>query len=579
MPTLLLLIFTFFAAATLAEERSESLHERYVVGEYDLTQAQFVVSSRDRPPLDAQWESVKLPHLWTREGVAGRMGWYRFKLPNEPYPEQYAIYLWRFSMNAAVWLNDEFLGDGGSFEEPIARNWNRPFLFLLPNSALRPQSNYLYVRLAVYPGWGHLPPVIVGPYDKLVSDYERRYQWQITFSEWTFLVSIITALVSLTFFTIDRKLSLYGIFAITCFAWSLYSLNNFLQNIPVSAKTWWWLVHSSVDWYGITLAMFSHRLIGTARPRLEKVLICFGVIASIFYAVIELPTLSKFNSIPHGVTLTIAIYLMIISIYHAIRQPAPDKIALAFCMSIIAVFGLHDLSMNSMITVSLWQEQFFWLQFSAPVLMLTMLVILSRRFVNALQTRLTMEQQMREERERIFADVHDDIGSKILSLVYAAESEHQAGIARDALRDVRAIVSGASQTGGLLSSLMEDWRAEVQERCELANIELEWMIVNDHDGLLQDGQHYHVRRILRELISNAIKHTSTPRLCVVVTSDNSNLSLSVRDFGEHPSEQDSDFQVGNGLASVNRRVKDLKGIVSWKSAKPGSLVQVEIPWQ
>jgi hypothetical protein len=92
-----------------------------------------------------------------------RVGWYRFKLDEKQHEGKQALYLWRFSMNAAVWLNDEFLGDGGRFEEPIARNWNRPFLFLLPNSAWNEKDNYLYIKLAVYFGWGHLSPIINGP--------------------------------------------------------------------------------------------------------------------------------------------------------------------------------------------------------------------------------------------------------------------------------------------------------------------------------------------------------------------------------------------------------------------------------
>ena len=31
-----------------------------------------------------------------------------------------------------MYFNGDFVGDGGSFAEPMARNWNRPLLFELP---------------------------------------------------------------------------------------------------------------------------------------------------------------------------------------------------------------------------------------------------------------------------------------------------------------------------------------------------------------------------------------------------------------------------------------------------------------
>ena len=57
-------------------------------------------------------------------------GWYRLELPaSGSKRERFSVYLARVNMNAAVYFNGDFVGDGGSFREPIARNWNRPLLF------------------------------------------------------------------------------------------------------------------------------------------------------------------------------------------------------------------------------------------------------------------------------------------------------------------------------------------------------------------------------------------------------------------------------------------------------------------
>jgi hypothetical protein len=86
-------------------------------------------------------------------------------------------------MNAAVWFNGEWIGDGGSFEEPVARNWNRPLIFRLPAAAWRNDRNELLVRLRVYPGFGHMTPVAVGPTALLQPDHDRRFFAQISLSQ------------------------------------------------------------------------------------------------------------------------------------------------------------------------------------------------------------------------------------------------------------------------------------------------------------------------------------------------------------------------------------------------------------
>ena len=54
---------------------------------------------------------------------------------------------------------------------------------------------------------------------------------------------------------------------------------------------------------------------------------------------------------------------------------------------------------------------------------------------------LEKEHAVTEERERIYRDLHDDVGAKLLSLVYRAQRPEDADLARSALRDLREVVS------------------------------------------------------------------------------------------------------------------------------------------
>ena len=53
-----------------------------------------------------------------------------------------------------------------------------------------------------------------------------------------------------------------------------------------------------------------------------------------------------------------------------------------------------------------------------------------------------IEQVTARERKRIAADLHDDLGAKLLTIVHTSESERIATLARDALEEMRLSVRG-----------------------------------------------------------------------------------------------------------------------------------------
>src|SRR5262245_60922161 len=87
-----------------------------------------VVSSPTPPPDDAAgWTPAHLPDLWTAaRRRAGLEGWYRATVTLSAAPDAlWAVYFPRLNMNAAVWVNGQFVGDGGRLWDPIGRRWTR----------------------------------------------------------------------------------------------------------------------------------------------------------------------------------------------------------------------------------------------------------------------------------------------------------------------------------------------------------------------------------------------------------------------------------------------------------------------
>ena len=101
--------------------------------------AEFAATSDARPPAaNAAWRALPLPDLWRVHHPATlEHGWYRVRFARPADDAPLALYLPRLGMNAALWLNGHPLGDGGRMDEPLARNWNRPLLFVLPRERRR----------------------------------------------------------------------------------------------------------------------------------------------------------------------------------------------------------------------------------------------------------------------------------------------------------------------------------------------------------------------------------------------------------------------------------------------------------
>lgn len=181
-----------------------------------------------------------------------------------------------------------------------------------------------------------------------------------------------------------------------------------------------------------------------------------------------------------------------------------------------------------------------------------------------------------QERERIYSDLHDDLGAKLLTLVYRAESPVQADLARAILQDLRDVVTRSRGTPGTLDDVLADIRAEAVQRLAAVGIGLDWDQPDDlPDPLLDIGHALHLHRIVREAISNTIRHAQARHLRIRVRAREGHLLLELTDDGSGVA---SELSLGSGMRNMRARAGELDGRIDWvEGTQGGAKVLLRMP--
>lgn len=188
----------------------------------------------------------------------------------------------------------------------------------------------------------------------------------------------------------------------------------------------------------------------------------------------------------------------------------------------------------------------------------------------------------RAERLRIAADLHDDVGARLLGALHQPDLAGARQMIREATADIRAIVGGLNGSRMPLDHLLADLRHETARRLEAAGLALDWPL-DDGAAAADLPLPYPVSRaataVVREAVSNTLRHAEAGRVSVGVTLTDGALHLAVADDGRGlPAAVDAPAKPGShGLAGLRRRVEEAGGTVRIDDARPGVRLAVTLP--
>lgn len=197
--------------------------------------------------------------------------------------------------------------------------------------------------------------------------------------------------------------------------------------------------------------------------------------------------------------------------------------------------------------------------------------------VGLAQQRQTQEA-VEQERQRIASDLHDDLGAKLLTLAQAGSADGTAPLARQALEDMRQSVRGMVGRAVLMEDALADWRAELVGRLDAAGLKVQWRASEPEPGrVLLPRLHLQLTRILREAVSNVIRHAQASECRIQVLLAGPQIMLDIEDNGQGL-PAGGGIGGGMGLANIERRARKLAGQhVFGVSPLGGAHIHVEVP--
>lgn len=185
------------------------------------------------------------------------------------------------------------------------------------------------------------------------------------------------------------------------------------------------------------------------------------------------------------------------------------------------------------------------------------------------------------ERERIARDVHDSVIQNlnyILIMLQQKKEIELVEILKSQIQELRKLVIDGDIVMLKSLGLKGFFEAFINE-CASRNPHIKFYFkddFSDFDSISKDVQ-IHIVRIVRELITNAVKHAKCKMIELRLYNVDNTLCISIDDDGVGFDVDNINLQTHFGLISVKERVFILGGKINIKSDKNGTKVLVQLP--
>ncbi|HEX7155968.1 MAG TPA: ATP-binding protein [Burkholderiaceae bacterium] len=541
------------------------------------------------PAPDARWTSFELPLRWATDensplrAVALRM---HFDLAAVP-PENWALLLSQATDGGRITVNGHFLGMIPAPDALTHVRWLRPHLLAIDPPLLVAGDNELLIQTSYRAGTHTFSGIEIGPLSDMWGEYETRFFLAYT-ANW--IGATLAAVIALIFgvLWLRRGETLSKLLTLGALIWVAQSATFMFEAMPIGLRFALQLLsYASIGAFAAVMTITLLQMSALRGRRQGWLILAYAAIGPVMLAVtsqIAAPYLDRLW-LP-GLVLMVAAATGL-GLYRRTRGlEAPQPLVLIGAVVMIVAVAL-DLG-----TLYGWWNPFDGqraLNVAAPLLLAALATPLVDGFVKILReaetARAELETRVREreqllkrnferlreservkaeaqERQRIMQDMHDGLGSQLMSSLMLVErgavsNEQVAQILRESIDDMRLAIDALAAEDADLGSALGNLRFRMEPRMRAAGMELLWDARNlpEEIGLHPDAV-LPILRIVQEALTNSLKHSRARAVRVTLAAQNAGdsqwLDIRVTDNGRGIAEERVG---GRGLLNMRNRAQ------------------------
>jgi signal transduction histidine kinase len=502
------------------------------------------------PAADALWQTHQLPMRWSSS--SGRSGiWLRYNFSLQAPPKDgWSILFRRLATGGTIYLNGNMVADVPVDTDVRQVHWRRPHLINLPSDYLHAGQNQVLVFTSYGAGVHGIGNIEVGPTVELQPEYGGEFFISHTLRWISLLLTVLLAIGFAALWFRRRSESLFGLLSLIAAFWALRSLDFAFESLPGNSGLWTrgaFYVGTAAFTALATITMW--RQSGRQSKAAEGGLIFLAALGPLLFALagstFDMTVGTAWQAVMLG---ALGVGLLTLA-RHAMKTPALMVKGIVLAIAIALAAAVHDYLVYVGV-LSFGQPEL--LNIATPILLIALGSALIDRFVRSLadveKTNAELESRIHEreqllkrnfdrlrqservkasaqERQRIMQDMHDGLGSQLLSSLMLVErgalsNEQVAQILRESIDDMRLAIDALAAEDSDLLSALGNMRFRMEPRLKAAGMEMQW----DARGLPEEldidpDSVLPVLRIVQEALTNAIKHSRARAVRVTLGVD------------------------------------------------------------
>jgi signal transduction histidine kinase len=517
----------------------------------------------------------------------GRMTFDRSQLGSKPL----AIYTIGNRDQFKVSVNGHELFRNYANTSDQVQSWYYPFLIPVPQDVLKDGTNEIVFQNSGL-RWLAVGRTSIGHQETLQKKYNAQMLLRIQGPIIANAMMAFLGLCALVLWAVRRTEPELLLLSLTAGFWLIRNYHFYATSLPIAPEAFVGLTHVSLYFAAAASASFGLSFLKT--PHYQRIVIAmfgFGIFISLLHAFSPLSPLVIM--VP---TFIIALMTSVVGALGLRSARSLDHLMVCVVMASIIISATHDFGRNS----DLWDGVGFYFQpyvgfFFTSVFLFSFGRRAQHAFVQLGRTNETLEkrvtqvrkelalsetnrraleidQAIAQERVRMMREMHDGIGSNLVTALAIAEHQNQPDsmvkTLKRALSDIKITVDSLEPIDGDIVVLIANLRHRMNNDLRDAGLEVSWKVEDCGPILWLDSiSALHVARIIQEAISNVIEHAKAKRITIgcleEVHGGIFGVSIFISDNGtgfEHQHKTE-----GKGIANMSARAQAIGAILSYSN--------------